>query len=327
MNIVELIASNHLREYLHLAPKSVRPLLTLSRVALKKFDFDGSPYLPVAFGSRDSAGKPNGLLVAEIRLDSNQIVSFPLAKSVDVRSLYVDKFSRNQGIAKSLIDALCCECSQWPGTSINIVYPKDQVSSPFLEKLTDQSKGWKSNKSIYYVTIDDCQPLYDFVRRCDNVGKRQAKKFNFVVEPLSDYALDEIQLTAEKSMLETWTLPSNLDDFILPSYSRTLRIGGDLIGWFLCTEQPPNCLFYRAGWVFPDWQNKGGLLALIASICDQAHFKDFDEAEEVNSMNPYSSACFEFDSVNLPMVKFSENQLIPRASSVICTIDKELTLL
>ena len=326
MNIVELIASNHLREYLHLAPKSVRPLLTLSRVALKKFDFDSSPYLPVAFGSRDSAGKPNGLLVAEVRLDSDRIDDFPLAKLVDIRSLYVDKLSRNQGIAKSLIDALCCECSQWPGTSINIVFPKDQSSSPFLERLTDQSKGWKSNKSIYYVTVDNYRLLYDFVRRCDNVGARQARKFNFLIEPLSEYALDEIQLMAEKNMLEAWTLPSSIDDYILLNYSRTLRIGSDLIGWFLCTEQPPNCLFYRAGWVFPDWQNRGGLIALIASICNQAHFKDFDGAGEINGMNPYSSACFEFDSINLPMVKFSENQLIPMASSVICTIDKELTL-
>ena len=224
MNIKELISARDLSEFLHLAPKSIRPLLILPRVQIIEFDSFKKSYMPVALGSRDSTGKPNGLLVAEVCLDNDQN-DVSLAKLVDIKSLYVDKLFRNQRIAENLINALCDKCSKWPNTSINIIFPKNQASSSFLEKLTDQSKGWKSNKTINYVTIDDCQLLHSFVKRCDNVGLRLIKKFNLAVECLSDSDLDEIQLTAEKNMLEAWTLPSSINDFILPKYSRTLRIG------------------------------------------------------------------------------------------------------
>ena len=327
MSIEELSGGSCLQEFLHLAPKSVRPLLMLAKGELGDIDFGDTSYCPVAWGSRDSAGTPNGLLVAEIWPESDPKPDYPLAKAVDIRSLFVARHSRNQGVAKSLIGALCSSCSRWPGTAINIVFPKDQPSSLFLEKLTDQSEGWRPNKSIYYVTIEDCLSLYGFYKRCDFVGKRKGSKYGFFIEPLTKNTLDEVQLMAEKSSLDAWAMPSSIEEEILFDYSRSLRVGGELIGWLLCTGERPDYLFYRSGWVFPYWQDKGCLPALIASICGQAHFQSFDQNLDCNSMKPFERACFEFDSINLPMVRFSEKNLVPIASSVICTVDKELILL
>ena len=327
MSIEELSGGSCLQEFLHLAPKSVRPLLMLAKGELGDIDFGDTSYCPVAWGSRDSAGTPNGLLVAEIWPESEPKPDYPLAKAVDIRSLFVARHSRNQGVAKSLIGALCSSCSRWPGTAINIVFPKDQPSSLFLEKLTDQSEGWRPNKSIYYVTIEDCLSLYGFYKRCDFVGKRKGGKYGFLIEPLTKNTLDEVQLMAEESSLEAWACPESIDEEILLNYSRSLRVGGELIGWLLCTGERPDYLFYRSGWVFPYWQDKGCLPALIASICGQAHFQSFDQNLDCNSMKPFERACFEFDSINLPMARFSEKNLVPIASSVICTVDKELILL
>ena len=227
MRIEELSGSSCLQEFLHLAPKSVRSLLMLAKGELGDIDFGIISHCPVAWGSRDTAGKPNGLLIAEIWPESEPKPDHPLAKSVDIRSLFVARHSRNQGIAKSLIGALCSCCSRWPGTAVNIVFPKGQPSSLFLEKLTDQSEGWKSNKSIYYVIIEDCLSLYGFHKRCDFVGKRKGNKYGFLVEPLTKNTLEEVQLIAEKSSLDAWAWPSSIEEEILLDYSRSLRVGGE----------------------------------------------------------------------------------------------------
>ena len=94
---------------------------------------------------------------------------------------------------------------------------------------------------------------------------------------------------AEESSLEAWACPESIDEEILLDYSRSLRVGV-LIGWLLCTGEPPDYLFYRSGWVFPI-----GKARLLASFNCQylwaAHFQSFDQNLDCNSMKPFERAC------------------------------------
>lgn len=324
MTVSRLFVDNGGFDFIGLTSKEIKPnLLRLGHFDAKKSGCNPSNSLVLAWGSRDLAGIPNGLLVAKA-WEKNDNKN---AKDIEILSLYVKHNHRSQGIAGSLISAMIRDCSRWAGSSISLVYPLETRSTPFLESLTSEAKGWESSETrLCSTTIEAYDAAQDFVERCNKIGTYQTIKHALTITPITHDSLNKIQTITEEKELASWTCPSNAQQEILLERSRVLELKDDVIGWLLCTGKIGDHLFYRAGWVFDDWQSKGCLPAMIASVAKDAHFGEAHPNVQKGSMTPFPKAYFEFDVENEPMKHFSERNLLPISSSIIYTGRRSINL-
>jgi len=324
MTISRLFVDNGGFDFFGLTSKEIKPdLLRLGYFDVKKSGRNPTNSLILAWGSRDPAGIPNGLLVAEAKEQGDK----KNAKDIEILSLYVKRNHRRQGIAGSLINTMIRDCSRWAGSSISLIYPLETESTPFLETLTSEAKGWEPSKTrLCSTTIEAYDAAQDFVERCNKIGKYQIIKHALTIAPITGDSLKKIQTIAEEKELASWTCPSSAQQEILLERSRVLEIKDDVIGWLLCTGKIGDHLFYRAGWVFDDWQSRGCLPAMIASVAKDAHFGEAHPMVEEGRMTPFPKVFFEFEMNNEPMKHFSKRNLLPIASSIIYTKQRSINL-
>ena len=324
MTISRLFVDNGGLDFKGLISKELKlNLLRLGYFDERKSECNPTNSRAMAWGSRDPKGIPNGLLVAEAWEEDDKNNS----KDIEILSLYVKRNHRRQGIAGTLINTMIRDCSRWAGSSISLAYPLETESTPFLESLTSAAQGWKPSKSrLCSTTIQAYDAAKDFVERCNKIGEYQTIKHGLTITPITDDSLNNIQTIAEEKELESWTWPSKTQRKILLERSRVLESKGDIIGWLLCSGKIGDHLFYRAGWVFDDWQSRGCLPAMIASVAKDAHFGEAHPNVKEGRMTPFPKAYFEFDIENEPMKHFSEKNLLPISSSIIYTGRRSINL-
>ena len=324
MTISRLFIDNGAIDFRNLTSQGLKThLLRLGGTNGVNSDTKPTKHLALAWGSRDPSGNPNGLLIAQAwnKDDQNE------AKEIEILSLYVPRAHRRQGVARALINTMIRDCSKWEGSLIKLVYPEEMESTPYIESMTSEAQGWKlSTSRLCCTTLEARDPVHTFVNRCGKIGERQILKLGLTISPLQQDTLRNIQTIAEEKNLEPWAWPSNIQGEVLLERSRILKIKDHVIGWLLCTGQIGNHLFYRAGWVFDDWQSKGCLPAMIASVAKDAHFGEVHPMVEEGRMTPFPKAYFEFDIENEPMKHFSEKNLLPISSSIIYTGRRSINL-
>jgi len=86
-----------------------------------------------------------------------------------------------------------------------------------------------------------------------------------------------------------------------PALSLALRRKGILVGWVLAENYLPNYIHYVCGWVEPELQRLGWLMAALFRVCEQ----------QLRICGPHTTAVYETPSGNTRMVRMMKERLSP----------------
>jgi GNAT superfamily N-acetyltransferase len=218
-----------------------------------------TPDSPVIAIGAIEEGRPAGLVLMEARGDKSAILSICTATEF-----------RNRGIATELLRAAEHALKERKAASATLTYVTGKATTPALERLLEKC-GWPAAepKHLHCWTDNRIYPwLADY-----------KLPESFEIFPWVDITVGD-RLSLERSQAaENWVpesvWPFSFEGTLEPNTSLGVRYGGELVGWVLTQERPPNALCYACSYMRPDLQRRGRLIGAYAeAVRRQIEFTD-----------------------------------------------------